>query len=179
MAATLNGTAALAADPLFRQRVQAAMVTSALSVAAEAVGAQDAGTYGLRHELAVGVLNNPAAYLDRFCWAVAANATVCGDVGPPVSIASSTAANPVVVTSASAHGLAVNDWVEITGHLVNTALNGIWQVSAVVALTFTVPAVGIGVGAATGYSVKHPPDADIQFAVNADWNDIAGAGVIT
>lgn len=179
MAATLNGTAVLATDALFRQRVQAAMVTAALSVAAEAVGAQDAGTYGLRHDLAVLVLNSPAGYLDRFSWAVAANATVCGDVGPAVSIASSTSTNPVVVTSASAHGLAVNDWVEVSGHAGNTALNGVWQVSAVVALTFTVPAVGNGVGGATGQSVKQPPDADIQFAVNADWNDIAGAGVIT
>ena len=179
MAATLNGTALLANDALFRQRVQAAMVTAALAIAAEAVGAQDAGTYGLRHDLAVQVLNGPASYLDRFAWAVAANSTVCGDVGPAVSIASSTNANPVVVTSASAHGLAVSDWAEITGHAVNTALNGVWQVSAVSGLTFTVPAVGNGIGVATGYSAKQPPDADIQFAVNADWNDIAGAGVIT
>ena len=179
MAATLNGSALLATDPLFRQRVQAAMVTAALNVAAEAVGAQDAGTYGLRHELAVAVLNSPASYLDRFAWAVAANATVGGDVGPAVSIASSTAANPVVVTSASAHGLAVNDWAEISGHLVNTALNGVWQVSAVSGLTFTVPVAGNGTGGATGVSAKQPPDADIQFAVNSDWSDIAGAGVTT
>jgi hypothetical protein len=179
VAATLNGTAALATDPLFRQRVQAAMVTAALSVAAEAVGAQDAGTYGLRHELAVQVLNSPASFLDRFCWAAAANATVCGDVGPLLSIASSTAANPSVVTTAAAHGLASGDWVEIAGHAVNTAANGIWPVTVILTTTFSIPVLGNGIGTATGTAVKQPPDADIQFAVNSDFSDIAGVGVIT
>jgi len=73
----------------------------------------------------------------------------------------------------------VGDWAEITGHAVNTALNGVWQVTAVSGLTFTVAVAGNGAGGATGVSVKQPPDADIQFAVNSDWNDIAGAGVTT
>src|SRR6266851_3917294 len=87
MASTLNGTALLANDPLFRQRVQAAMMTAALAIAAEAVGAQDANTYQMRHVLAIQVLNEPGGFLDRFSWAVAANSTVGGDVGLPVSIA--------------------------------------------------------------------------------------------
>jgi hypothetical protein len=171
--------AQLANDSLFTERVQAAMMSVALTIAGEAVGAQDANTYQMRHVLAVEVLNKPTEYLSRFAWICGVNSTVGADVGPAVSIASSTLANPVVVTSVAAHGLVVNDWVEITGHLVNTALNGIWQVSAVLGLTFTVPCVGNGVGGASGYSVKQPPDVDIFNAVNNAWNAVAGIGVLT
>lgn len=179
MAASLLTTAALANDAGFRQRVQAAMTIAALNVAAEAVGAQDAATYQTRHNLAAQVLNNSGGFLDRFAWAVAANTTVAGDVQAPVSIASSTVANPSAVTTAAVHGLATGDVVEISGHLVNTALNGTWPVTVTSTTVFTVAVVGNGAGAATGTVVKQPPDADIQFAVNADFSDIAGVGVTT
>ena len=179
MAASLINTANLAVDAGFRSRVQAAMMTTALNVAAEAVGAQDSSTYQMRHELAVAVLNSPGGYLDRFAWAVAANTTVSGDVQAPVAIASSTAVNPSVITTAAVHGLTSGDVVEIAGHLVNTAVNGTWPVTVLTTTTLSVPALGNGVGAATGTVVKQPPDADIQFAVNADFSDIAGVGVTT
>src|SRR5215472_11415281 len=108
---SLMATADLAGDAGFRSRVQAAMMTAALAIASEAVGAQDSSTYQLRHQLAVQVLNNPAGYLDRFAWAAAANSTVSSDVQPPVSIASSTPANPAAVTTATAHGLSTGDVV--------------------------------------------------------------------
>ena len=179
MAGSLMTTANLAGDAGFRSRVQAAMMTAALNVAAEAVGVQDSSTYQLRHQLAVAVLNNPAGYLDRFAWAVAANATVSGAVQAPVAIASSTAVNPSVITTAAAHGLTTGDVVEIAGHAVNTAANGTWPVTVIIATTFSVPVLGTGTGTATGTVVKQPPDADIQTAVNADFSDIAGVGVTT
>jgi hypothetical protein len=175
---SLITTANLANDPAFRSRVQAAMMTAALNVAAEAVGVQDSSTYQLRHQLAVAILNNPGAYLDRFAWAVAANSTVAADVPPPVAIVSSAAVNPSVLTTA-VHGLATGDVAEIAGHLVNTAVNGTWPVTVLTTTTFSVPALGSGAGAATGTVQKQPPDADIQFAVNADFSDIAGVGVTT
>jgi hypothetical protein len=175
----LIGTANLANDPAFQSRVQAAMVTAAASVAAEAVGAQDAATYNLRHTLAFQVLGNPQAYLYRFAWAVAANVTVTADVGPPLGIASSTAANPSVITTAAVHGLTTGQIIEISGHLVNTAVNGTFPVTVLTTTTFSVQAIGNGVGAATGQVVLQPPDSDIQFAVNSLWSDIAGVGVTT
>jgi hypothetical protein len=179
MASSLITMANLATDAGFRSRVQAAMVTAGLQVASEAAGAQDDATYRLRHELAVAVLNNTGLYLDRFAWTVATNTTVAGDVGAPVSIASSTNANPIVVTTATVHGLTTGDFAEIAGHLVNTAANGTWAVTVTSTTVFNIPVAGNGVGAATGQVVKQPPDADIQFAVNSDWNDIAGIGVKT
>jgi hypothetical protein len=180
MAASLMTTANLANNNGgFRSWVQAAMVTAAINVAAEAVGVQNSSTYQLRHQLAFAILNSPASYLDRFAWAVAANTTVSADVGAPVSVASSTAANPSAVTTAAAHGLATGDVAEIAGHLVNTAANGTWPVTVTSTTAFTIPALGNGAGGATGTVVKQPPDADIQFAVNSDWNDIAGVGVTT
>ena len=179
MAASLMNTANLANDAGFRLRVQAAMMTAALAVATEAVGAQDTSTYQLRHQLAVNVLNSPSGFLDRFAWGAAANTTVSGDLLAPVAIASSTAVNPSAVTTAAAHGLATGDWVEITGHAVNTAINGTFQVTVTGTTTFTVPVLGVGAGGATGTVGKQPPDSDIQFAVNSDFSSIAGVGVTT
>ena len=179
MAASLQATAALAGDPQFQARVQAAMITAALNVAAEAKGTQDLDTYQMRHTLAVKVLNSPQQFITQFAWAAAANTTVAGDVGAPVSIASSTAANPSVVTTAAAHGLSSGQWAEITGHLVNTALDGTWPVTVLTTLTFSVPVLGTGTGGATGTVTVQPPDADIQFAVNSIFSDMAGVGTTT
>lgn len=177
MASSLITMANLAADTGFQSRVQAAMVTAGINVAAEAVGAQDTNTYQLRHQLAMAVLNSPATYLTRFTWAAAANVTVAGDIGAPVSIASSTAVNPAVVTTASVHGLTSGQFAEITGHLVNTTVDGTWPVTVLTTTTFSVPVAGVSAGAATGMVVVQPPDADIQFAINSVWSDIAGVGV--
>jgi len=179
MASSLITMANLANDQGFRFRVQAAMVTAGLQIASEAVGVQSGATYSLRHEYAIQVLNNTALYLDRFAWAAASNVTVAGDVGPPVSIASSTNANPIVVTTATVHGLSTGDFAEISGHLVNTTANGTWLVTVTSTTAFTISVAGNDVGAATGQVVKQPPDADIQFAVNSAWNDLAGVGVKT
>jgi hypothetical protein len=179
VASTLITMANLANDAGFRLRVQAAMVTAGLNVAAEAVGAMDTGTYQMRHQLAIAVLNDASALLDRFAWAAAANVTVAGDVQPPVSIASSTAANPAVITTAAVHGLATGDVIEISGHLINTVTDGTWPATVTTTTAFTIPVAGNGAGGATGQVVKQPPDADIQFAVNSAWSDIAGVGVTT
>lgn len=177
MASSLITMANLANDPGFQSRVQAAMVTAGLQVASEAVGAQDTAVYGMRHQLAVAILNNPGQYLNRFAWATASNTTVAGDVGPPVAIASSTQANPAAVTTATVHGLSSGQFVEISGHLVNTVTNGTWPVTVTSTTVFTIPVAGNGVGVATGQVVLQPPDADIQFSVNSAFSDIAGVGV--
>ena len=177
MASTLITMANLANDAGFRLRVQAAMVTAGLNVAAEAVGAQDTATYNMRHTLAIAVLNSTGSYLDRFAWAAAANVTVAADVGPPLSIASSTAANPSSVTTASVHGLSTGNVIEISGHLVNLVTNGSWPVTVTNTTVFTIPVAGQAAGAATGMVVLQPPDTDIQTAVNAAFSDIAGVGV--
>jgi hypothetical protein len=68
------------------------------------------------------------------------------------AISSSTNAAPIVVTTAAAHGLSVNDRVTITDHLTNTNANGTWVLSAVGTTTFTLTATtGNGVGGATGF----------------------------
>lgn len=178
MAASLLNTAQLAVDSGFRSRVQAAMVTSALNVAAEVVGAQDNPTYIARHNLARDILNQPALYLDRFAWAAAANATVSADLQAPVAIASSTAAFPAQITTAAVHGLATGDVVEISNHS-DPAKDGTFPVTVVSTTAFTILVVGTAAGTATGQVQKMPPDADIQFAVNSDFSDIAGVGVLT
>ena len=182
MASNLITMATLANDTGFRSRVQAAMVTAGMNVAAEAYNAgtdPNGAIYQLRHQLAVQVLNNAGGYLDRFAWAAAANTTVQGDIGSLISISSSTAANPSAVTTATAHGLSTGQFAEISGHLVNTAINGTWPVTATSTTVFTVPVAGNGTGGATGTVTLQPPDADIQFAVNSAWSDIAGVGVLT
>ncbi len=70
--------------------------------------------------------------------------------GNTVAITSSTNATPIVVT-ATAHGRANGDVVNVAGHLTNTAANGQWVVASAAANTFALTSsVGNGVGGATG-----------------------------
>jgi hypothetical protein len=71
-----------------------------------------------------------------------------------VNIASSTNASPIVVTTAAPHGFSAlgGDTVEVEGHLVNTAANGLWQITWVDTTHFSLNgSTGNGVGGATGY----------------------------
>lgn len=67
------------------------------------------------------------------------------------SIASSTNATPIVITTAVNHNLSTGQSVVVTGHNVNTAANGTWVIDVTGATTFSLrSSVGVGVGAATG-----------------------------
>ena len=171
--ASLNQMAILADNEIFRSRVKAAMITAAVAVQGEAVGGQTTSVFQKRQTYATAVLTNPGAHVDRFAWGTASNGTVANGVGNPVLITSSTAANPTVLTTAT-HGLATNDVVTISGHLVNTNANGSWVVTVLTATTFSIPVNGNGVGGATGTVAKQSPDADIQFTVNSLFSDFAG-----
>lgn len=171
---TLAVIAALAQETTFVQRVKAAMTTSALAVAGEAVNSMTTTVYGKRQNLAYAVLNAPDLYVSRFAWAVATNTTVSNSVGSPVAISSSTAANPSVITTAAAHGYSTGDQVLIAGHATNTAIAGCWTITVLTTTTFSVPALGNAAGGATGTATKQPIDSDISFTVNSVWDDIAG-----
>lgn len=78
-----------------------------------------------------------------------------------IGITSSTNATPIIVTTASAHGLLEGDRVSIIKHATNTAANGAWYASVVTPTTIALyadwsagavasPSVGNGVGGATG-----------------------------
>jgi hypothetical protein len=70
------------------------------------------------------------------------------------SITSSTNASPIQVTISS-HGYVTGDVVQITGHTVNTAANGVWVVTNTGANTFTLDgSTGNGTGAATGTALN-------------------------
>lgn len=78
-------------------------------------------------------------------------ATRAGNGAGPIAITASTAVNPSVVTTTTAHGFASGQAVNIAGHLVNTAINGTWLITVTDATHFTVPVLGIGGGGgATG-----------------------------
>jgi len=83
------------------------------------------------------------------------NGTLCArNDGQLYMIASSTYASPIVVTlSAGASNIQVGDYIEITGHQINTSANGTWPVGAVAGsgtqITLT-GSIGNGVGVATG-----------------------------
>lgn len=75
---------------------------------------------------------------------------VRGSTAAPLNIASSTNANPIVVTTSASHGLITGQVVTIAGHLVNTTANGTWAVTVLSPTTFSIPIAGVGVGAGTG-----------------------------
>jgi hypothetical protein len=88
-------------------------------------------------------------------------------------ISSSTNATPIVITTAVAHGFTTGDIVIITGHVTNTAANGIWAITAASGSVFSLTdpilgtnVVGNGVGGATGRAVNLGP------SVSGDnWDD--------
>lgn len=72
------------------------------------------------------------------------------------SIASSTNASPIVITTSAAHGYATGDTVYVSGHLVNTAANGSWTITVTGGTTFSLnSSTGNGVGAATGSAYRY------------------------
>lgn len=92
---------------------------------------------------------------------------------PAVNILSSTNASPIKITTATPHGLnPAGDQVTIAGHLVNTNANGVWNATILDYVNFTIPAVGNGVGGATGTSRPTQPldMANISDVVITSWD---------
>jgi hypothetical protein len=90
------------------------------------------------------------------------NATWTGGGRPAaISIASSTNATPIVITTATAHGLTTGDYVTVASHTTNTNANGVWRVGTTPSATeFQIlqmdgsNTTGNGVGGATGTVTK-------------------------
>lgn len=180
MALTLGQGAQLVADVGYQARVRDAMIRFSATVMAEALnaGGQNAGTTGVkRKQLANRVLLAPDAYLQAFLAVVAADPGASLSWFQPTLISSSTNANPSVVTTASAHGLVVGDVVEVAGHAVNTAINGVWLLATVGSTTtFTVPTPANGAGVATGQAMKMETDVNINFTIQNQFNALANTG---
>ena len=164
--------AALAADPAFLNQLRVAVATAAVAIQGEAIAGHDTTQFQKREQLSHAVLSNLEGYLSRFVWPVVQNTAISR--ASPIAISSSTNANPIVVTTAAAHGLSTGAVIVISGHAVNTAANGAWTATSVTSTTFSIPVVGNGVGTASGQVVKMPIDSDVQFQVNAVWDDVAG-----
>jgi hypothetical protein len=74
---------------------------------------------------------------------------------PTISIASSTNATPIAITTSSAHGYSTGDTVFICDHTTNTNANGTWEITVTGSTTFTLTgSTGNGVGGAAGTSRK-------------------------
>lgn len=90
------------------------------------------------------------------------NATWTGGGRPAaINIASSTNATPIVITTATAHGLTAGDYVTVASHTTNTNANGVWKVGTTPSATeFQIlqmdgsNTTGNGVGGATGTVTK-------------------------
>lgn len=167
MALTLGQGAQLVANANFVSRIRAAMVRAAVAVSSETQGTLTPDAWVKRNQLATRILANPDAMLSSFVAAVAADPGLSFTWYQPVSIASSVNANPIVITTAAVHGLATGDFVDVTGHLVNTNANGIWVATVLTTTTFSIPQPGNGTGAATGTMQKTLTDVEINFTVNS------------
>lgn len=116
------------------------------------------------------------------------NGTTPAAIAPaPIAIASSTNASPIVVTTAAPHGYGTGTWtVQIVGHQVNTAANGLWQAEVTGASTFRlIGSTGTGVGGATGVAqnmsvgpvVTLPADGDLADAASVNGPNESAADV--
>jgi hypothetical protein len=175
MALTLSQGTQFRNDPGYQARIFSAMTRYALTVMAEAIGAQTTTVFAKRKILANRVLTSPTAWIDPFVAMVASDPGASLTWFPSINIASSTNANPSVVTTSAVHGLAVGDVVEIQNHLVNTAINGVWTLATVGSTTtFAVPYAANGVGGASGQSMEMETDVSVNFTVQNNWNGMAG-----
>jgi hypothetical protein len=94
------------------------------------------------------------------------------------NIASTTDANPIVVVTSAPHNAVDGDTVDISGHQVNVAANGIWQITFISATSFAIPTAGSGAGAggatgkvqslALGATYATPDDGDAATAASVD-----------
>lgn len=167
MALTLAQGEQLRNSVSFTGRVRMAMVRAAMAVSNEPQGTLTPDAWVLRAQLAKRILNSPSAHLESFVTAVSCDPGLSLNWWAPVSIASSTTANPSVITTAATHGLTTGDIVEIKDHLVNTDANGTHSVTVLSTTTFSVPVRGNGAGAATGTVQKQETDTNINFTVNS------------
>jgi hypothetical protein len=175
VALTLGQGAQLIADPGYQARIRSGMVRTALTVMAETLGSMTTTEFAKRKQLASRILTSPDSWTQNFVAAVAADAAASLTWFQPVFIASSTNANPSVVTTSSAHGLAVGDVVEVANHAVNTNIAGTWLLATVGSTTtFTVPMAANGAGVATGFAMKQESDVTVNFTIAARFSAIAG-----
>jgi hypothetical protein len=99
---------------------------------------------------------------------------VVWNVVTPVAVTSSTDATPIVVT-ATAHGLATGDLVQINGHTTNIAANGIFKVTKTSANAFSLQDMNTGAniagsGAGAGSSGVMVAAPKVIFV--KDWRNI-------
>jgi hypothetical protein len=174
MALTLGQGAQLAANPNYRLRIRYAAVRYAVTVMSEVIGSNTSTVFAKRKQLAHRTIQSPDALLDGFVSMIAADPGASLTWYAPVPITSSTNANPSVVTTTVAHGLVATDVVEVAGHLVNTAINGVWLLATASGSTLTIPTPANGAGGATGTVMKMLTDVEINFTVQNNWNAVAG-----
>jgi hypothetical protein len=174
MALTLGQGAQLAANPNYRLRIRFAAVRYAVTVMSEVIGSNTSTVFAKRKQLAYRTITAPDAVLDGFVSMIAADPGSSLSWYQPVPIASSTNANPSVVTTTGSHGLAAGDVVEVAGHLVNLAIGGAWLLATASGTTLTIPTPANGAGAATGTVMKMLTDIEINFTIQNNWNAVAG-----
>lgn len=174
MSLTLGQGAQMIASTGYQARIRGAMVRAAITVAAEAQGANTANAWLKRRQLAAAILKNPDSYLADFLAAIAADQFTPLTWFAPVLISSSTTANPTVITTAVVHGLTTGDVVEIANHATNTNANGTWVATVVTTTTFSVPINGNAAGGATGTAMKADTDANLVSNANQVFSPIAG-----
>jgi hypothetical protein len=175
VALTLAQGAQMVADPGYQARVRSGMVRAARTVMAEVQGSMTSNEYAKRKALGALILRSPDAWAPSFLAAVASDSAASLTWYQPTLIASSTNANPTVVTTATVHGLAVGDVVEIAGHAGNTNANGVWAVTVVGSTTtFTIAHPANAVGTATGSVMKQETDITVNFTIGAAFSGLAG-----
>lgn len=174
MALTLGQGAQLLADASFTNRVSGAMIRAAIAVSTELQPPLTATAWVKRRQLSIRILTSPGSCLSSFTTAVAADPSSALNWYNPVNIASSTNANPIVITTSAAHGYTSGDNVEIINHLVNTNAVGAWVVTVLTTTTFSIPQPGNGVGGASGTVQKMETDANLAFTVNSVFSAVAG-----
>jgi hypothetical protein len=168
---TLAQGAQVRADPGYLSRVNSAIVRQAAAVAVEPIGAMSADEYNARKTFAAQVMRSPSVWVQPWLHYLSADPGLSLTWYAPTLIASSTNANPTVVTTTTVHGLVAGDVVEIQGHPGNTNANGVWVVTTVPSTTtFQIPIGANAAGTAGGTAMEMVSDVDLNFTVQNGWS---------
>lgn len=173
MALSLGQGAQLVNSVSFNWRIRTAMVRVAIAVSTEVQASLTMNAWVKRRQLATRIIQSPDAMLGSFVAAVAADPGNALSWYSLIGITLSTNASPSVLTTPT-HSLTTGDVVEVSNHLVNTAINGTWPVTVISTTTFSIPMPANGIGGASGTVQRQETDANLTFTLNSVFSAVAG-----
>lgn len=173
MALSFDQGAKLTKDISFFDRVTMAMVRCATEVTKEDTSGMTTMVASKRRVLANRIIETPSSMANSFVALVASDPNTALGWWDLIGIASSTDADPIVITTVNSHGYVTGDIIEILNHTGNVIANGTHNITVISDTTYSIPVPG-SVAGTGGTSQKQIDDGDLFFTISALFQSAAG-----